>query len=65
MIETLFMLLIWLVVLGVVFWLLTSYVLPALPIAEPFKAAIVAILAIIVILLLVMYFLPAPGLRLR
>ena len=58
--ETLISLLIVLLVLGIVFWLIVAYVMPALPIPEPFKAAIIAILALIVILWLLMNFLPGP-----
>ena len=46
------MLCVWLLVLGVIFWLVTAYVLPALPVPQPIKSAIVAILAVIVILML-------------
>ncbi len=58
--ETLVWLLIFLVIIGIVFWLLQAYVLPAIPIPEPFKMAILAILSLIVILWLVSQFIGAP-----
>lgn len=50
--ETLIVLLVWLIIIGVVFYLLVNYVLPAIPVDPPIKAAIVAVLALIVILML-------------
>lgn len=60
MIETLLFLLLWLIVIGVIFYLLLNYVLPALPLDPPIKAAIIAILAIIVVILLLSYVVPLP-----
>lgn len=63
MVETLLSLVVVLIVVGVCFWLFISYVLPAIPMPEPFRAAVIAILAIIVILLLLSWVL--PGLHFR
>lgn len=61
--EALISLLIFLVIVGVIFGLIVYYVLPAIPMPEPFKLAIIAILALIVILYLVHAYLPHPLLR--
>lgn len=43
-------LLVYLIVIGVVFWLIIGYVLPAIPMPEPIRMAVIAILALIVII---------------
>ena len=63
--NTLIGLLIFLVVVGVIFWLIVQYVLPAIPLGEPFKRAIVAILALIVIVWLVQHYMPPEWLAIH
>lgn len=53
--DSLIGLLIVLIVIGIVFYLIVNYVLPAIPLDPPFKAAIIAILALIVIVWLLNY----------
>jgi len=52
MIESLIALLIWLVVLGLIYWLATV-VIAALPIPEPIKSVVRIIVLVIVILILI------------
>lgn len=64
MIGWLIALLVWLIVLGVVFWLVTGYLLPLLP--EPFRKVgqvITVIIFILILIYLLMGIVPlhAPG----
>lgn len=63
--ESLISLFVILLVLGIVFWLIATYILPAIPLPPPFKSAILAILALIVIIWLLSSFLGVPSLHSR
>ena len=56
--ETILSLIVVLIVIGIIFYLVVEYVIPALPFPDPLRRAIVALIALAVILYLVVRYLP-------